>query len=112
MKKINYISEITPAMHNKKVLLRGWVADIRDLAKIKFLLLRDITGKLQTIALKGTINETLFKTIGKIHPESAVEIEGTVKKSQQARQGFEVQILKLNLLADAKTPLPIDTSPK
>ncbi len=110
--KVTYINQITPAMHNKKVLLRGWVADVRDLAKIKFLLVRDVTGQIQTIALRGTIDDKLFKQAGKIHPESAVEIEGTVKKNKQARQGFEIQISKLNLLADAATPLPIDTSPK
>lgn len=110
--KYMYISEITKEMHNKKVFLRGWVADIRDLAKIKFLLLRDVTGQLQTIALKGTIDDELFRQIGGIHPESAVEIEGTVKESKQARQGFEVQISKFNVLAESAAPLPVDTSPK
>ena len=54
----------------------------------------------------------MFKKIGKIHPESAVEIKGKINQSKQARQGFELQISKLDVLADAKTPLPVDTSPK
>jgi len=107
-----YIGDISKKHFGKQVMIKGWIADIRDLAKIKFLLIRDVTGQLQAIALKGTIKDDLFKSIGKIHPESAVEIEGKINQSKQARQGFELQISNLKVLADAKAPLPIDTSPK
>ena len=110
--KRTYINEITNEMDGKKVLLRGWAADVRDLAKIKFLLLRDMTGKVQTIALKDSVDEELFKSIGKIHPESCVEIEGKVVANAQAKQGYEVAITKCAVLSDAETPLPVDTSPK
>jgi aspartyl-tRNA synthetase len=107
-----YIGDIGKKHFGKEVMVRGWAADIRDLAKIKFLIIKDITGKLQAIALKDTISEDLFREIGKIHPESAVEIKGKINQSKQARQGFELQISNLDILADAQTPLPIDTSPK
>jgi len=107
-----YIGNIAKKHFGKQVMVEGWVADVRDLAKIKFLLVRDISGQLQAVALKGMIEDSLFRKIGRIHPESAVKIEGKVNKSKQARQGFELQIQKLDVLADSKTPLPIDTSPK
>ena len=99
-------------MDGKEIFLRGWAADVRDLSKIKFLLLRDSTGKVQTIALKGEVDDNLFKKIGKIHPESCVELEGKVVANKQAKQGFEVSISKCEVIADSDVPLPIDTSPK
>lgn len=110
--KRTYVNELNKEMDGKKVLLKGWASDVRDLSKIKFLLLRDITGKVQTIALKDDVGEDLFKNIGKIHPESCVEVEGKVVVNKQAKQGFEVSLSKCKILSESEVPLPIDTSPK
>ena len=36
-----------------EVELFGWVHDTRDLSKIKFLVLKDITGRIQGVGLKN-----------------------------------------------------------
>ena len=41
-----YINEIE---NKKEVFLQGWIHDIRELPKAKFLLLRDITGIVQCV---------------------------------------------------------------
>lgn len=97
---------------DKEVLLKGWVQDLRNLSKIKFLILRDRTGDMQTIALKGTTEEDSFTALGTITNESVVEIVGTPKKNKESRWGIEVLIKKVSVLSAAATPLPIDNSDK
>ena len=105
---INQLSEHL----DKEVLLKGWVQDLRNLSKIKFLILRDRTGDMQTIALKGTTEDTSFEAIGSITNESVVEIVGTPKKNKESRWGIEVLIKKVQVISAAATPLPIDNSDK
>ncbi len=97
---------------DQEVLLKGWVQDIRNLNKIKFLILRDRTGDMQTIALKGKTEEVSFAVLGDVTNESVVEIVGTPKKNKESRWGIEVLIKKIDVVSSAATPLPIDNSDK
>ena len=61
----------------EKVLLKGWVFEIRGLSKMEFLLLRDMTGIVQCVVKdKGLVGQ-----ISGLSLESVVEIEGKVKKA-------------------------------
>jgi len=93
-----------------EVLLKGWVHDLRDLSKIRFLILKDVSGRIQCVGLKGKCDEDVFDLIGKVPRESAVEIVGELKDSKQAPGGKEVLIKKLVVVAEAGQPLPIDVS--
>jgi len=101
----SYIVEILKKKAGK-VLVKGWVHDLRDLGKIRFLLLRDMTGIIQVTANKD--NKT-FKNMEQSR-ESVVEIEGKAVKSKQAPGGCEIIPEKINLLAKSESPLPIDVS--
>ena len=88
----------------QKILLKGWVATIRDHGKITFLDLRDRSGKVQCVG----------QGLSKITTESVVEIEGIVAKrpeklvNKNLETGtVEVQIEKLDVLSVAQD-LPID----
>jgi len=110
--KRSYIEEISKKSANQKILLKGWVAEIRDLNKIKFLILRDKTGVIQTIALEKKTPQESFDLISKINPESVVEIQGKVLLNKEAKDGYEILIDNLILMNQAQVPLPIDTSSK
>src|SRR3989344_52516 len=97
---------------DKEVLLKGWVQELRNLNKIKFLILRDRTGDMQTIAFKGTTEEDSFNALTTITNESVVEIVGTPKRNKESRWGIEVLIRKISVVSAAETPLPIDNSDK
>jgi aspartyl/asparaginyl-tRNA synthetase len=49
-----------------EVELYGWVHDIRDLSKIRFIVLRDITGRMQVVGVKGETNEKIFEFLEKV----------------------------------------------
>ncbi|MEM4325730.1 MAG: aspartate--tRNA(Asn) ligase [Candidatus Pacearchaeota archaeon] len=95
----------------KEVLLRGWVYDIRELSKMMFVLLRDITGVVQCVIK----DEDLIKELSNLRLESVVEIKGKVKKAEVkaefARQDIEVEVLSLKLLNKAEE-LPIQVNEK
>ncbi|MBS3171863.1 aspartate--tRNA(Asn) ligase [Candidatus Woesearchaeota archaeon] len=108
----SFISELTEKENNKKVLIKGWVSEIRSLGKVQFIVLRDKTDSIQCVVHKDEIKSDLFNKIPKISIESVLEIEGKLKTSKQAKKGFEITIEDLNILSESLTPLPIDTSEK
>jgi nondiscriminating aspartyl-tRNA synthetase len=95
----------------KTITVTGFCQEVRDLKNIKFIVLRDISGFVQTIALKKVCDVASFESISKLTPESTVTIEGAVVENKEAKQGYEVQIKKLETLNIAE-PLPLDISDK
>ena len=105
----SYIKDILNQKEGK-VLVKGWVHDTRDLGKIKFLILRDVSGIIQITAVKGKTPENIFKEIDKIPRESVISIEGKSVKSKQAPGGIEINPEKFEIINKAEHPLPIDIS--
>src|SRR3989344_4823371 len=97
---------------DKEVLIQGWVQEVRNLSKIKFVILRDRSGDMQTIALKAETKPESFELINSLTKESVVEIHGAVKKNKESRWGVEVLIKELKVFSLAEVPLPIDNSDK
>jgi len=105
----SYVKDILKAGKEEKVFVKGWVHDTRELGKIRFLLLRDITGIIQIVGVSKEIGEKLFKLMAQTR-ENVVSIEGKVKKSKQAPSGMEIVPEKIEVLAEAEQPIPIDIS--
>ena len=93
-----------------KVLLKGWVYDTRDLKKVRFLILRDITGRIQVTGVEGKTDAETFSLLDNLKRESAVEVVGTLKESKQAPGGFEVLPESIKVIAVALDPLLIDVT--
>jgi len=96
----------------KEVLLKGWIQELRNLNKIRFLILRDRTGDMQTVAFKGKTEDESFEAIKNYTKESVVEIVGVVKENKQSTWGLEIGINKIKLLSKSEVPLPIDNTDK
>ena len=94
----------------KMKIFAGWVYDDRDLGKIRFLLIRDISGEIQVTGIKGETKKEIFEAMGKVSRESVVAISGKVKKSDKAPGGREIAPESFEVLAVAENPLPIDVS--
>ncbi|MEA3414429.1 MAG: aspartate--tRNA(Asn) ligase [Nanoarchaeota archaeon] len=93
-----------------EVLLRGWVYEIRNLSKLKFLILRDMSGMVQCV-VKGD----LMAKITELSLESVVEISGKVKeakvKADFCRTDVEIEVLNIKILNKAEK-LPIHVNEK
>lgn len=93
----------------KEITIKGFVDTLRDQNKIVFIIIRDITGKIQTVVLKDCEDFELAK---KISEESVLEIKGLVKEEKQAPNGYEIEVKKINVLSKAAPELPIPVNIK
>ncbi|MCX6742505.1 MAG: aspartate--tRNA(Asn) ligase [Candidatus Pacearchaeota archaeon] len=103
-----YIQEIKKG----PVFIEGWIHEIRDLAKIKFILLRDMTGVVQCI-LK---DEKLMKKFSDLSVESVISIKGEAKPAQVkspevSQKEIEVEIKDFEIISKAEK-LPINIHDK
>jgi len=90
-------------------LVKGWVHDIRDLGKIRFLLLKDMTGLIQITAHKDKTSKQAFELMKKANKESVLSVQGKISKNKKAPGGAELLPSRIELIAQAAQPLPIDT---
>ena len=103
-----YVSDLKTG---KEVLLKGWVYEIRSLAKLKFLLLRDMTGMVQCVVNdKKLIDKTKDLSL-----ESVIEIKGRVKKAnvkaENVRGDVEIEVSSFEVLNKAEE-LPMQVNEK
>lgn len=106
----NYIEEVFSRSDGEKVLLKGWVYDARDLKKVRFIILRDITGRVQVTGVEKETSPEVFEKLDKINRESVVEVVGVVKDCKQAPGGKEISPETIKVIAEADNPIPIDVS--
>ena len=97
---------------NTEVMLQGWIQEVRNLSKIKFIILRDRSGDMQTLALKADTEPATFELINGLTKESVIEIVGTPKENKESHWGIEVLIKKVNVISKSLAPLPIDNTDK
>ncbi|HJX50548.1 MAG TPA: aspartate--tRNA(Asn) ligase [Candidatus Nanoarchaeia archaeon] len=107
-KNRTYIEDVFKSKKDK-VEIAGWVYDSRALGKIKFILIKDISGVIQVTAVKSKVSEDIFNEIDKISRESVIYVKGKVVDSKQAPGGKEIIPEELIVLAKAEE-LPIDVT--
>lgn len=87
------------------VLLKGFVHAIRRQGSISFMVLRDVSGTVQTVTLKS--NKDAFDFIKTLTPESSVEITGLVKAFEKAPNGVELDVEKTSMISPSDPSLPV-----
>ena len=102
-KSRTHISSI-PLKEGETVLFQGSVETIRLKSKIIFLILRDISGTCQAISYEGL---DTFEKAKELSKESIISALCHVKLTKQTQQGFELELLTLDVLSRAQPQLPI-----
>jgi len=110
--RTQYSNEITAELEGKEVVLSGWAHEIRDLGKLKFLILRDQEGFIQVCAKEGSSPHEVLAAIKAISKESVVRVKGKVKVSPQAPGGAEIVPDSINIISKSLSPLPLDVTGK
>ena len=88
------------------VTIKGWVYSKRSSGKIKFLQMRDGTGLMQGVLVKGECNETAFEEFEKLTQESSIEVTGKIRKEPRSPSGYEMTVLDFKPVQIAE-PYPI-----
>ncbi|MFZ0696818.1 MAG: aspartate--tRNA(Asn) ligase [Nitrososphaeraceae archaeon] len=101
----HYIAQLNESLIGKSVTVAGWIEDVRDIGRLVFVVIRDTTGTVQTIA-RGE-NVSIAKDIPR---QSSVIVSGTLKKSDARDYPVEISIQDLQVFSRAIYPLPIDAT--
>lgn len=104
-----YIADLKNVL-GQKVKINGFAEVIRKQGGIIFLVLRDITGTIQTVVIKS--NTENFEKIANLSLESVISITGDAKENSQAPNGIEVFIDSVEVLSEAQPELPIPVNEK
>jgi asparaginyl-tRNA synthetase len=86
----------------EEVQLAGWLYNKRSSGKIRFLLLRDGTGIVQGVMVKGAVPDEVFATFDELTQESSFLMAGKVRKDERAPGGYEIEISGVSILSIAK----------
>jgi len=108
MLRTHYSSQISAIDNGKHVAVAGWVQKLRDLGKVKFIVLRDREGEIQ-VTIKG--EEELVKIFEKLSRESVISVSGVVSRNGAAPGGREIVPESIVVLSQAEAPLPLETDP-
>lgn len=103
LKRTHYIGNLDASLKGQKVIVGGWVEDLRELGKLTFLTLRDVTGVAQIVV----VGEGL-KQVKDLNRQSVVRITGTVQETKARDFPFEIKSDLVETLSHAVHPLPID----
>lgn len=83
----------------KRVELRGWLYNKRSSGKIHFLIIRDGTGYIQGVIVKGTVPDKVFELYDELELETSLVVKGTPREDFRAPGGYELSIEDLEIVA-------------
>jgi nondiscriminating aspartyl-tRNA synthetase len=98
-----FAASLTKQHIGQNLRLVGWLEDFRDMGKIGFISVRDMTGSFQ-----GVIIGNLLATFREVPRQSIIMINGAIQETRAEGFQVEVKVEKVELLSRAVTPLPID----
>jgi asparaginyl-tRNA synthetase len=94
---IVYIEDIA-RFDGHEVTLRGWLANKRSSGKIHFLQLRDGTGFIQGVVIKGEASGAAFENARLATQESSLIVTGIVRKDDRSPGGYELSVTDLEIV--------------
>ncbi len=106
MDRTHYIKEARKSI-GSKVRIAGWVHDVRDLGKMRFVVVRDITGLMQVTIKKGLVPDALLEQT-KVNKEDVVSFFGLLKENKIAPDGVELIPEEFVHLNKVEIKLPVD----
>lgn len=101
--RTHYASQLTKEHIGFEVIVAGWIEDFRDIGKLGFIMLRDVSGLIQTV-LKGE-NLQVARNIPR---QSNVLIVGKVQDTKSKNFPVELSVGNIIILSEASLTLPID----
>ena len=85
----------------QEITVKGWLYNKRSSGKIRFILVRDGTGIVQSVITKGEVPTQIFDVADKITQESSVILTGKVRKDDRAPGGHEIVVRDLQIIQTA-----------
>ena len=110
LKRTHYTDEIENEKGN--VTVAGWVHDVKELARIRFIWLRDMRGIAQITVSKTDAPPDVIKASEQLGKEDVIAVEGKIVEKRVARVGSEISPSRIELITKAQAAAPLDMSGK
>ena len=98
-----FASSINKDHIGQNLTLVGWLEDFRDMGKIGFISIRDMTGNFQ-----GVLIGEMLSALREVSRQSVIMVKGTVQETRAENFQVEVKVEKVEVISRAVNPLPID----
>ncbi|MGA2785435.1 MAG: aspartate--tRNA(Asn) ligase [Candidatus Bathyarchaeia archaeon] len=108
LKRTHYTDQVESATGT--IVLAGWVHEIKDLARARFIWIRDRHGIAQITIIKSKVDPKLLEASNALGKEDVIAVEGTPVKERIAKIGAEVIPAKIELIVKALSSIPLDIS--
>ncbi|HEX2472009.1 MAG TPA: aspartate--tRNA(Asn) ligase [Nitrososphaera sp.] len=103
IKRTHYARQVDGNLVGQQVRVGGWIEDIRDIGKLAFVTIRDVTGICQVIVTGGNLQTAL-----QAPRQSVVTVSGIVQESKARDFPVELKASEFTVVTEALHPLPID----
>jgi len=102
------ISIIEAGSHvGKTVTISGWVRHLRSSGSIYFIELRDGTGVMQCVVVKGEVPDESFQRCAQLKIEASLLVKGVVREERRAPGGYELGVTSLDIVQIPVEDFPI-----
>ena len=96
-RKIVWIRQLKDFV-GQEVEIRGWLYNKRSKGKIIFLIIRDGSGYVQAVGVKGESPDYVFDLYDKITLESSIIVRGVVRQDARSPWGYELGLTGLEII--------------
>lgn len=110
--KTHYSRDVHPDLDGKEVIVMGWVRELRDIGKLKFIKLADREGFVQITAKDGLVKSNIIKKIETVGREDVIAVKGTVKANKEAPNNVEIVPIDIKIINTSESPLPLELETK
>ncbi len=107
-RRTHLAEEVLPNLDGSTVTVFGWVEGTRDLGGVRFLTIRDRSGKMQVTLSRGKIGTKVADRLERVQRQFVVAIRGVVKAEKRAPSGAEIVPSDAKILNVSVPQLPLD----
>lgn len=90
-----------------RATVRGWVTHVRSSGKVAFVVVRDGTGIMQGVLVKGELPPELWALAGELTLETSIELSGEIRSDDRAPGGVEMAVDALRIIGRSPSDYPI-----
>lgn len=91
----------------KMVVLKGWVRHIRSSGSLSFIEVRDGTGEIQVVVVKGEVSHEVFERCSGVKIETSLIIEGKIREEKRAPGGYEIGAKNIEIIHTPEDEYPL-----
>ena len=81
-----------PGLIGEQVRVSGWLYNARSSGKVRFLVVRDGSGYLQSVVVRSQVSEQVWADAEQVTQESSLHVVGKIKEDKRAPGGVELQV--------------------